>query len=171
MQLMPIPGAVGYFATADGRIVSTRRGGLDEIAQRWRKNYLRANVRFGMGRASLRVVPVHRLVLMAWKGQPDDPAMDGRHLDGDTANNCSDNLSWGTRKENIADCCAHGRHVSVRRDERIGPRKLLSSDVQTLRAALPLDVPQLAGRLGITVAYCRAVRAGRARSDVPTMGV
>ena len=50
---------------------------------------------------------VHRIVLTAFVGAPTEYAantrMEGRHLDGNPANNVLENLAWGTVKENRAD--------------------------------------------------------------------
>jgi hypothetical protein len=58
---------------------------------------------------------VHRLVLLAFRGEP--PAgHECRHLDGDAANNRLSNLRWGTRAENAAD---RVRHAALRSDPTI----------------------------------------------------
>lgn len=57
---------------------------------------------------------VHALVLTAFRG----PCPDGRvccHNDGDPANNCLDNLRWGTQADNILDQVRHGRHAWARK--------------------------------------------------------
>ena len=51
---------------------------------------------------------VHRLVLEAFVG-PMPEAMETRHLDGNPANNCLDNLRYGTRAENEADKRLHAK--------------------------------------------------------------
>ena len=50
---------------------------------------------------------IHRLVLTAFVG-PCPEGMECRHLDGDPANNCLNNLCWGTPKSNKADSILHG---------------------------------------------------------------
>lgn len=51
---------------------------------------------------------VHRLVLLAFRGAPDDPRADGSHLDGNSTNNRLSNLIWESRRENLARKVAHG---------------------------------------------------------------
>jgi len=53
---------------------------------------------------------VHRLVLMAFVGQPPSKEHECRHLDGNPHNNNIHNLTWGTSSENAIDVLKHGRH-------------------------------------------------------------
>lgn len=52
---------------------------------------------------------VHKLVCLAFHGEPPEPTMQVRHLDGDKTNCRPDNLQWGTQEENWQDRRAHGR--------------------------------------------------------------
>lgn len=52
---------------------------------------------------------VHRLVLLAFVGPPP-VGCEALHGDGNPANNRIDNLSWGTRSENLYDRVRHGTH-------------------------------------------------------------
>lgn len=52
---------------------------------------------------------VHRLVAEKFLEPRPSPQHEIRHLDGNRQNNSSDNLAWGTRKDNAADREAHGR--------------------------------------------------------------
>lgn len=54
---------------------------------------------------------VHSLICEAFHGSRPD-GMQCRHLDGNGLNNRSDNLTWGTAKENRADAIRHGTHLS-----------------------------------------------------------
>ena len=55
-----------------------------------------------------RTQAVHRLVLLAFQGEPK-PGQETRHLNGDPKDNRLENLAWGSRKENRADTTKHGR--------------------------------------------------------------
>lgn len=52
---------------------------------------------------------VHRLVLLAFTGPAPDKH-EALHRDGNPGNNRIDNLSWGTRSENLYDRVRHGTH-------------------------------------------------------------
>lgn len=51
---------------------------------------------------------VHQLVCLTFHGPGDGRQV--RHLDGDSLNNCADNLTWGTGTENNRDSVEHGTH-------------------------------------------------------------
>lgn len=53
---------------------------------------------------------VHRLVLLAFVGQPEDGEV-CRHLNGNPEDNRLENLAWGTRSENGQDMVRHGRSM------------------------------------------------------------
>ena len=44
---------------------------------------------------------VHRLILLTFKGPSPEEGMECHHIDGNTSNNCIDNLMWVTRQQNI----------------------------------------------------------------------
>ena len=52
---------------------------------------------------------VHRLICIAFHGEPPTPTAEVRHLDGDSGNNRPNNLHWGTATENWQDKRLHGR--------------------------------------------------------------
>ena len=97
-----IPGYEGlYEASSLGRI----RGKCGRIkAQRIHLSagdyiYLKTDLFKENERKTFRV---HRLVLMAFKGMPDNGQV-ARHLDSNSINNYPENLEWGTQFENIQD--------------------------------------------------------------------
>lgn len=109
----PIPGYPDYEASNLGRIRSMKTGpgtrGRGHIlaANPSKDGYLRVNMRVaGKGR----VVRVHRLVLLAFKGEPAEPNLHGCHCDGDRTNNQLWNLRWDTISANAADTVRHGHH-------------------------------------------------------------
>jgi len=61
-----------------------------------------------------RKISVHVLVAEAFHG-PRPDGQEVRHLDGDSLNNCVDNLAWGTGSENTLDQVRHGRHHLARK--------------------------------------------------------
>ncbi len=56
-----------------------------------------------------RVVPVHRLIMLAFYG-PRPAGTETRHLDGDKLNCVLSNLTYGTQSENSYDRVQHGTH-------------------------------------------------------------
>lgn len=117
-----IPGLSGYYeASNNGQIRSVHRmvNGFSAKAGRpiklqRKEKVLSQNVR---GRGYLYVCicvdgrmwkeQVHKLVLMAFKGERPD-GMVACHNDGNPSNNNIENLRWGTPKENTADMKRHG---------------------------------------------------------------
>lgn len=69
---------------------------------------------------------VHRIVLTAFVGAPPTDDAQGRHLDGNPANNALGNLTWGDQSANWDDSRRHG---SFRRYS-----KLDTSQVEQIRA-------------------------------------
>lgn len=65
-------------------------------------------------------VGVHRLVLMAFVGMPEEGQV-CRHLDGNPGNNNLSNLAWGTVLENYQDSVKHGTafHWGLKAGERM----------------------------------------------------
>jgi hypothetical protein len=55
---------------------------------------------------------VHRLVLFAFAGPPED-LDEALHRDGDRTNNTASNLTWGTHSDNQLDQVAHGMHANA----------------------------------------------------------
>lgn len=56
----------------------------------------------------------HHLVAAAFLGSRPEGA-DVRHLDGNAANNCADNLAYGTHAENMRDMVQHGTNAMLAR--------------------------------------------------------
>ena len=73
---------------------------------------------------------VHRLVCIAFHGEPPFPRAQVAHADGTRTNNDSNNLRWTDAKGNAADRIAHGRQA-VGRD--IFTNKLNECDVMRIR--------------------------------------
>lgn len=106
----PIPGYDGYEASNLGSIRRKRSfRNMDHYRvvkpNRREDGYLRVTVwRMGKKLHS----HVHRLVCLAFHGEPFGEAQLACHDDGDRTNNTEDNLYWGTAAENYADQVRHG---------------------------------------------------------------
>lgn len=135
--LRPIPGFEGYFASEDGAVWSTRGRWTDGAPTRLAgtrrpDGYLQANC---FRRPQL----VHRLVCLAFHGEPPAGKPEVRHLDGTRDNNRPENLCWGSGSENARDTLRHGSHPSQkcperqRRGEGVVTHKLTEDDVREIR--------------------------------------
>jgi hypothetical protein len=114
---LPIPGHPGYEASDLGRIRS-----LDRVIMRsngrpqtWRGMMLNPMlnptdgklwVSVGADRSN-RTRPVHRLVLITFRGPPTE-GTEGCHNNGNGLDNRLVNLRWGTRSSNVIDSVRHG---------------------------------------------------------------
>lgn len=76
---------------------------------------------------------IHRLVAFTFIGLPPTSKHEIRHLDGNKQNNNSENLLWGTRKENEYDKI---RHNKTNRGQRNGRSKLTKKQVEQIRKLL-----------------------------------
>lgn len=65
-------------------------------------------------RREKKTLTVHTLALQSFVG-PRPHGFEGRHWDGDPANNSLGNLLWGTPKENRADMTRHGHDHNARK--------------------------------------------------------
>lgn len=108
-----IPGRKGYRAGTDGSIwsrwgyQSSGRAGIRRVlTNTWRRlaEFRRNDYWFvNIGR-------IHLLIMKTFKGnRPRN--MECRHLDGNPHNNCINNLTWGTKKQNWQDRIKHGNDI------------------------------------------------------------
>jgi hypothetical protein len=124
---LPVPGYEGVYAVSDlGRLRSEARSVARSNGHPMfvRERILKASIKDGYrmatlyrpGTARVDQRKVHHLVALTFVG-PRPEGADIRHLDGDSLHNCSSNLAYGTRAENIQDAVAHGTHVETRKTE------------------------------------------------------
>lgn len=100
-----------YYATTDGRVFSTipwNGTTFRELKQeRMKLGYYRVAIYDGYKKKVL----VHIIVIETFVGEKPSPWHEVRHLDGNPANNCIENLAWGTKEENVQDSKDHGTFV------------------------------------------------------------
>lgn len=115
----PVVGYEGTYDVSDhGRVRSLDRVSSD--GRRLKGKVLKPVRRSGYASVGLylncqqRMHLVHRLILTAFVGEPEDD-MQARHLDGDASNNFLSNLAWGTCQENIRDQLRHGTQRNIRK--------------------------------------------------------
>lgn len=113
-EWLPIPGYEGYYEVSNlGRvrrcpqIMSPGKGARGHLSVFLTKS--------DDPMLKERTHRVHQLVLKAFVG-PRPEGKWGLHKDGNPANNCVDNLYWGTPKENAQDAIRHGTHPAVRKE-------------------------------------------------------
>ncbi len=80
---------------------------------------------------------VHRLICMAFHGEPPSKTHQVRHLDGNPKNNHPKNLLWGTQQENWLDRKAHGRGNE---GEKHPMAKLMNAECQHLKWAIKMGL-------------------------------
>lgn len=104
---------------------------------------------------------VHKLVALAFLGTPKDGQV-VRHKDGDSLNNCADNLEYGTRSDNNFDTVRHGHHYHASKNHCVNGHEFSAENTRVVTE------PN-----GWTVRYCRACSRARGaryrernRSDV-----
>lgn len=192
-DVRPVPFAPGYFVSADGVVLSERRG-VRRKMRPWVSN------RSGHLRVTLRVEGstvkeyVHRLVALVFIGPPPTAEHEVRHLDGKPVNNDKGNLTWGTHTENMQDMVRHGtqgarRHPeAVRRADRhwsrLKPDRVVRGQRQGLsvlteekvRAVLDmLKTGEKPGRIAAVMGVCRTsirnIRDGKTWTHVGLGGI
>lgn len=105
---------------------------------------------------------VHRLVALAFLGQPPVAGMDVAHSDGDRGNPSLDNIRWATRAENNADKVLHGTHPY---GARMPLAKIDAETAQIIRTS-PESQPELSARFGIHQSQVSRIKSGRAWKEV-----
>lgn len=124
-----IPGREGYYASKDGEILSFAKSRnkprvLQQIVSADGHKYV-----FTYRDKMKSKIFVHRAVLMAWVGLPEDGQV-CRHLNDDPADNTLENLCWGTIQDNAQDCIRNGHRPA---GENAAIHKLTSEQVLEIR--------------------------------------
>lgn len=101
-DIRPIPGELGYLASADGKIYSERQNQRKELAQSLVRGYLSTSIMRPGKKIGTRAY-VHALVCAAFHGPRPSPVHEARHRDDNPLNACQSNLWWGTKAENVED--------------------------------------------------------------------
>lgn len=107
MSVKDIPGYPRYKATPDGHIWDTKLNRFSKEFYLAPDNYYGVHIVLESGFSQQ---SVHRLVCLAFHGQPPTSKHETRHLNGKKHDNKPTNLTWGTRSENVLDSVRHGTH-------------------------------------------------------------
>lgn len=111
----PVLGFEGlYEVSSYGQIRSLRSGRLMRL-QIDRGGYASCLFSPGGGAKPVRI-GIHRVVCIAWHGEPP---LDHEvaHNNGVKTDNAPSNLRWASRSENILDLVSHGNHFNARKTE------------------------------------------------------
>jgi hypothetical protein len=128
----------GYYASRDGFILGPMGKILSPIASKGGHLYVFIHRKKKW---------VHRIILETFAG-PCPPGCESRHLDGNPANNYSENLQWATHTENQRDRFKHG---TTNIGERSASAKLREVDVRFIRAIKgKLTSRELGRRYGVS---------------------
>lgn len=163
----PIPGW-HYSASTHGRIRNDRFPGREPLVASSPKDG-RPSVELFDGKGKSKRIYVHRLVCSAFHGEPLNPDLIVRHLDGDPTNNAPYNLRWGTWKENARDRDLHGNTVAwksiIDRNTAYKARELYKKHMRSRQAdgfqrAQRGFVKNLAKELGLSTSSTQKVLYG-----------
>lgn len=115
-QWKDVPGLEGrYLVSSLGRVWAMKS--TTSSAKIRKLTFDKGYRRFGWydrGRKKVVSELIHVTVAKAFLGKRPEGLMI-THLDGDSLNNCADNLAYRTQAENIQDSVRHGTHVEARK--------------------------------------------------------
>lgn len=167
-----IPGFDGYEASSEGRIRSVDRvvTCANGVTKRLKGRVLSPcfhsekhpypYVQLGRNGGTNRMFAVHRLVAWAFLG-PQPEGVQVRHKDGDAMNAKSNNLAYGSPKENQADRLQHG---TAGFGAQHSQSRLTDDQVVDIRARLKAGALQegLAEEFGVSQSHISGIKTGRA---------
>lgn len=107
---LPIPNYPGYFATANGKVISYRRGKRREMKQSVSQGYLVVSLFDENSNVFRRYV--HQVILEAHGFFRTAEKNQVRHIDNNPLNNNLKNIEWATQAENYSDRFANGTDMS-----------------------------------------------------------
>lgn len=128
-----------YMVSDDGRVWSVRNGIWMKPHANW-AGYLSVFLKKGKGH--VRRVAIHRLVALAFLGEPPYPTWQVDHIDNDKTNNSLENLQWLSPIENTRKSFRQsqrhfvGNSVTDRRGHRSPCAKLSSGQAQEIKERL-----------------------------------
>lgn len=160
----PLPGYSKYEISTLGNVrhIPWRRDGVARnLKPFFNKGY--AFVSFRLGKRHQKI-PVHRYVLLAFVGRPDNAGFEACHLDGDRSNCCLQNLIWGTRETNQSHKLLHGTWPG---GERNRLNKLRAHDIPTIRARIAGGelLKDIAAVYGVSRSAISMIKNGRTWSE------
>lgn len=138
VEIKPIPDFPGYYISNDGRVYSSKKNSGFFIPIKIRKTK-RGYMQVGIYNKKARWMPVHRLVLKAFIGEP--PAgFECAHLNGNPIDNNLENLKWVSKAENAYHKKIHGTEY---RGSRVNTAKLTAEKVLEIRSKFKRTGPKI----------------------------
>lgn len=162
----PIPGYKGDYEVSDlGRVRRLTYRGRNAYKVAKTPKILAQSLVYGYLRVGLHKdnqpshCLVHRLVLLAFRGEPDD-GMEAAHLNGCRTDNRLANLAWTTRRENHAHKHLHGTAQVL---ERANSVKLTSKEVLQIRERIARGVRlvTIAREFSVNASTISSIKRGR----------
>lgn len=150
---------VHYRVSNFGRVYSLHQTGRLVVGMCVNGTYRILKVRSEGRGANL---PVHCMVLEAFRGPRPSPRHEGCHNNGKPGDNRLDNLRWDTAAGNQADRKLHGT------DHFRGTTGLTPECVHQMRTCPDVTLDEWASRLGVSRGTVAAARAGRTWKEVTT---
>ena len=145
----PIPGFDGFSASSLGRIRDARFK-KEECRPLYpdRAGYRRVNL--NQPGATKQGQQVHRLVAMAFLGEPGPGQIQVNHINSDPSDNRAENLEWATRSENMRHAYRFGK--ACNKGERNSNSKLTDGQVLSVftRRSMGESAESIAADLGVT---------------------
>lgn len=154
----PVPFDPRYEVSSLGRVRGGATGTMKKITVR-PDGYHCVGFYYGPGKTRTRLL--HRLVLLAFIGEPPSGDCQAAHWDGDKANNELSNLRWASPSENNLDKKRHGTFTNPRKLGAANHKsKLTAAKVRLVRAAYDSGgstISDLAREHGISTTAMSAV--------------
>lgn len=157
-----IKGHEGYYATSNGRIITTKnnRWGIQPENPRFRALVLEGNGYYSVSWPDGTSSWVHRIILESFSDHI--PELDVLHGGNGTLDNSLVNLRWGTHQENMMDKVQSG---TSNRGERSATHKLTEKQVNDIRNELKNPYwgisRDLAEIYGVDASIISHIKAGR----------
>lgn len=175
-HMLPIPGHVGYYATADGKIYSTLRPKYHRTDYAPRE---KAQITSKMGYKTVclangkrvgNLLAVHRLIALTFYGPPvDTEHSDVDHIDGNPGNNSYWNLRWVSHTENMHYAQERFGGHAWNRGEGYSKAALTDAMVSYIRGSNK-TTKDLAMELGVNYNTLASARDGHSWRHVPMGG-
>jgi hypothetical protein len=148
-----------YLVSNTGKIKSLKFGRERVLKPRFVCGYAYVILSNGPNRYSLRV---HRIVARVFHGPPPSKSHEVNHIDGNKANNHSNNLEWVTPSQNVRHSFDELGRIATR-GENVVWHRLDEKDVREIRQDLAdgLSLGKIAKARGVARSTIQSIKDGR----------